>query len=144
MPTKETDTAFLREIPVRFCHCDPGGWVFYPRYLEMISCFVEEWFEDALRLSLWRLGHTRQVMTPTVHLGVDFAAPSRFGDRLTSRLWVVKLGRSSCELRIELSKLGQLRLTAHQVLVFIDARRERAVAIPPALAQRMRRFLLSR
>ena len=37
-------SAFQREILVRFGHCDAAGWVFYPRYFEMISDFVEDWF----------------------------------------------------------------------------------------------------
>ena len=43
--------AFQREILVRFGHCDAAGWVFYPRYFEMISDFVEDWFEDGLAAS---------------------------------------------------------------------------------------------
>ena len=35
---------FATEILVRFQHCDPAGIVFYPRYFEMISQSVEEWF----------------------------------------------------------------------------------------------------
>ena len=34
-------SAFQREVLVRFGHCDAAGWVFYPRYFEMISDFVE-------------------------------------------------------------------------------------------------------
>jgi hypothetical protein len=30
-------SAFQREILVRFGHCDVAGWVFYPRYFEMVS-----------------------------------------------------------------------------------------------------------
>ena len=29
--------AFQREVLVRFGHCDAAGWVFYPRYFEMIE-----------------------------------------------------------------------------------------------------------
>src|SRR5690242_12783792 len=43
--------AFQREVLVRFGHCDAAGWVFYPRYFEMISDFVEDWFEDGLEAS---------------------------------------------------------------------------------------------
>jgi hypothetical protein len=46
-----TMAAFQREILVRFGHCDAAGWVFYPRYFEMVSDFVEDWFEDGLEAS---------------------------------------------------------------------------------------------
>lgn len=45
----ESMAAFQREILVRFGHCDAAGWVFYPRYFELISDFVEDWFKDAQR-----------------------------------------------------------------------------------------------
>jgi acyl-CoA thioesterase FadM len=51
--------AYQREIPVRFGHCDPATFVFYPRYFEMINSFVEDWFEDGLEASFPGLCTTR-------------------------------------------------------------------------------------
>ena len=72
-------SAFQREILVRFGHCDAAGWVFYPRYFEMISDFVEDWFEDGLAASAPGLFHHKQILTPSVHFTVDFAV--RAADR---------------------------------------------------------------
>jgi acyl-CoA thioesterase FadM len=66
-------SAFQREILVRFGHCDAAGWVFYPRYFEMVSDFVEDWFEDGLEASAPGLFHHKQILTPSVHFTVDFA-----------------------------------------------------------------------
>jgi 4-hydroxybenzoyl-CoA thioesterase len=133
-------SAFQREILVRFGHCDAAGWVFYPRYFEMVSDFVEDWFEDGLEASAPGLFHHKQILTPSVHFTVDFMKPTRYGDRLTFNLWTVKIGRSSCELRIEASHGGELRMRVTQVLVFISAATARATAIPPELVSRMHRF----
>jgi len=132
--------AFQREILVRFGHCDAAGWVFYPRYFEMISDFVEDWFEDGLAASAPGLFHHKQILTPSVHFTVDFMKPTRYGERLTFNLWTQKLGRTSCELRIEASHQGEQRMHAKQVLVFISAATARATAIPPELLSRMHRF----
>ena len=132
--------AFQREILVRFGHCDAAGWVFYPRYFEMISDFVEDWFEDGLAASAPGLFHHKQILTPSVHFTVDFPKPTRFGDRLTFNLWTVKTGRTSCEIRIEASHHGELRMSVKQVLVFISAESGRATEIPPELVSRMARF----
>jgi 4-hydroxybenzoyl-CoA thioesterase len=132
--------AFQREILVRFGHCDAAGWVFYPRYFEMISDFVEDWFEDGLAASAPGLFHHKQILTPSVHFTVDFLKPTRYGERLTFNLWTKKLGRTSCELRIEASHQGELRMRAQQILVFISAATARATAIPPELLSRMHRF----
>ena len=75
--------AFQSEILVRFGHCDAAGWVFYPRYFEMISDFVEDWFEEGLAASAPGLFHHKQLLTPSVHFTVDFVKPTRYGDRLT-------------------------------------------------------------
>jgi len=85
--------AFQREVLVRFGHCDAAGWVFYPRYFEMISDFVEDWFEDGLEASAPGLFHHKQLLTPSVHFTVDFPRPTRYGDRLTFKLWTTKVGR---------------------------------------------------
>ena len=132
--------AFQREVLVRFGHCDAAGWVFYPRYFEMISDFVEDWFEDGLAASAPGLFHHKQILTPSVHFTVDFVRPTRFGDRLTFNLWTVKAGTTSCELRIEASHQGELRMRAKQVLVFISAASARTTPIPPELISRMHRF----
>ena len=132
--------AFQREILVRFGHCDAAGWVFYPRYFEMISDFVEDWFEDGLSASAPGLFHHKQLLTPSVHFTVDFFKATQYGERLTFNLWTVRVGRTSCEVRIEASHQGELRMRVKQVLVFISAQRARATPIPPELISRMQRF----
>lgn len=135
-------SAFQREILVRFGHCDAAGWVFYPRYFEMISDFVEDWFEDGLAASAPGLFHHKHVLTPSVHFSVDFVNPTHYGERLTFNLWVAKVGRTSCELRIEASHQNEIRMRVKQVLVFISADKQRATEIPPELISRMHRFEL--
>jgi|HubBroStandDraft_5_1064220.scaffolds.fasta_scaffold71777_2 4-hydroxybenzoyl-CoA thioesterase len=138
----KTMAAFQREMLVRFGHCDAAGWVFYPRYFEMISDFVEDWFEDGLMASAPGLFHHKKLLTPSVHFTVDFAKPTHYGERLTFNLWTLKVGRTSCELRIEASHQGELRMRVRQVLVFISASTARATAVPPELVARMQRFSL--
>lgn len=132
--------AFEREIPVRFRHCDAAGWVFYPRYFEMISDLVEGWLEDGLGCGAPGLFHERKILTPSVHFTVDFLKPARYGECLGFRLWAVNVGNASCELRIEASRLGELHMRVKQVLVFVSARTARAIAIPPELIAPMQRF----
>jgi 4-hydroxybenzoyl-CoA thioesterase len=106
----------------------------------MISDFVEDWFEEGLAASAPGLFHHKQLLTPSVHFTVDFIKPTRYGDRLTFNLWTVKVGRTSCELRIEASLGGELRMRVKQVLVFISSNTSRATEIPPELLIRMQRY----
>jgi 4-hydroxybenzoyl-CoA thioesterase len=135
--------AFQREIQVRFGACDPATFVYYPRYFEMINGFVEDWFEDGLEASFPGLLYHKGILAPTVHFTIDFPRPSRFGDRLTFNLEVLKIGRTSCTLKIRASCQGENRVVATQVLVFMEQSKRGAVAIPTDVAKRMRHFIES-
>jgi 4-hydroxybenzoyl-CoA thioesterase len=134
--------SFQREVQVRFGACDPATFVYYPRYFEMINSFVEDWFEDGLEASFPGLMYHKGILAPTVHFTIDFPRPSRFGDRLTFTLEVTKIGRSSCELRVQASSQGEVRLAARQVLVFMEATKRRSIAIPMEIAKRMKYYLI--
>lgn len=136
--------AYQQEISVRFGHCDPAAIVFYPRYFEMINSFVEDWFEDGLEASFPGLLYHKGIVAPTVHFTTEFPRPSRFGDRLTFQLEVEKIGKTSCTVQIRASCHGEARMTARQVLVFIDQARQVPVAIPLDIAKRMKRFAVDR
>ena len=132
---------FRREVLVRFAHCDAAGWVFYPRYFEMVSDFVEDWFAAGLQVSAPELLRRQAILTPSVHFTADFVKPAHFGERLQFTLSVRRIGRTSCELAIEASLAKETRMRMRQVLVFIAAAKGRAVAIPPPLVRRMQKFV---
>ena len=135
-------SSYQKEVQVRFGHCDPATFVYYPRYFEMLNGFIEDWFEEGLEASFPGLMHHQNIMAPTVHLDTDFPNPSRFGDRLTFKLQVAKIGRSSVNLEIEGSCQGQPRVTFKQTLVFMSASDRKAVAIPPDIVHRLKRYLV--
>jgi 4-hydroxybenzoyl-CoA thioesterase len=54
--------------------------------------------------------------TPTVHLSCDFSKPSFFGDKLTFRLSVVKVGNSSVRLKHTIHCGDEHRWSVDQVL----------------------------
>lgn len=92
---------FIKKEKIRFQHIDYAGIVFYPRYLEMLNCIVEDWFEEALDRPFSKMHETNGI--PTVDLKVQFKKAARLGETLTKKLWVIKLGDSSllCGFRFE-------------------------------------------
>lgn len=108
---------FERQRTVRFSDCDPAGIVFFPQYLVMLNGFVEEWFDEGLRIPYAGLIGGRRAGLPTVRLEVDFTAVSRHGEVLRLALAVERLGRSSLALRSEFHGGDELRLRVRQVLV---------------------------
>ena len=115
---------------VRFSDCDPAGIVFFPQYLVMLNGFIEQWFDEGLRISYSELIGRRRTGLPTVRLEVDFTAITRHGDDLLQTVAVEKLGRSSLALQIEFSAGAELRLRARQVLVCTSLDTHKPQALP--------------
>ena len=111
--------SYTRPFAIEFNHCDPAGIVFYPRYLEMVNHMAENFFADVVGHSYARIINDGNGC-PTVRLEADFRAPSRLGDRLTLRLRVAGVGRSSADLVIDgRGAEGDLRFTARKRMVWI-------------------------
>jgi 4-hydroxybenzoyl-CoA thioesterase len=129
------------DILIRFAHCDPAGIVFFPRYMEMFNNLVEDWCRDELDISFADLITGRGYGLPTVHLEVDFVAPSTIGETLSATLRVLAVGTTSLRLAIVLrGKDGGDRVRAETVLVLTDPHEHRAVAIPDELRRRVAAF----
>ncbi len=92
---------FIKTEKIRFQHVDYAGIVFYPRFLEMLNCLVEDWFEEALDRPFSKIHETNGI--PTVDLKVQFKKAARLGEILTKKLWVQNLGGASvlCGFRFE-------------------------------------------
>lgn len=133
--------AYRSAVLVRFGHCDPAGIVFFPRYMEMFNNLVEDWCREELQVSFAEIHERRGWGLPTVHLEVDFLAPSVLGEILSTSLVVRRVGTSSIGLDIELrGPDGSDRVRASTVLVLIDAKSRRAVPIPDELRARIAEF----
>jgi 4-hydroxybenzoyl-CoA thioesterase len=135
---------YRKQVLVRFGDCDAAGIVFYPRYLEMFNSLVEDWYREALQFSFTEIVTTRGWGLPTVHLEVDFLAPSRFGDLLSATLVVRDLGTTSVNLDIVLQGPdGAERVRGNVVLVLIDRSVHRAIPIPNEVRMRISAFQAS-
>jgi 4-hydroxybenzoyl-CoA thioesterase len=109
---------FTLQQKVRFQHCDPAGIVFYPRYFEMVTAAVEEWFGQRLGVPFATLHGPLGGAVPTASMSVDFHAPSRLGDVLEFRLRPTRIGRSSVGLAIVAYCGAEKRLSMESTLVF--------------------------
>ena len=133
--------AFVHEERVRFAHCDPAGIVFFPQYLVMLNTLVERWFDDGLGISYADFVIQRRLGLPTVRLECDFVAVSRFGERLTQRLAVENVGRSSLAVRAEFFGGDELRARFHQVLVCTCLATHRPQALPDDVRAALARYV---
>ena len=122
---------YRTEVLIRFCHCDPAGIVFYPRYVEIFHNIMEDWCRDVLHLPLSELMSVRHWGLPAVHLNLDFIAPSFLGEILAASLNVARLGKTSITLNIGL----QDRVRCQLVIVLVDLESRTPIVIPDDLRE---------
>ena len=107
--------AFETSRPLRFGDCDPSGIAYFPSYMDMLVGVTEDLFA-AIDWPWPRLAGERNISTPTVRLDATFLHPGFEGDRLTFRCTVIAIGRTSLDLRHEVSA-GEPLWRAEQRLV---------------------------
>ena len=108
-------TMFSFERELRFGDCDPSGIAYFPSYLNILNGVVEE-FWAAIGFPWPGLITVRKIGTPTVHLTCDFSRPSMFGDVLTFKLRIGRVGGSSLHLQHVISGADGMRWRAGQIL----------------------------
>ncbi len=108
-------TSFSFDRELRFGDCDPSGIAYFPSYLNILNGVVEE-FWTGIGFPWPGLIKVRKIGTPTVHLTCDFSRPSMFGDVLTFKLRIGRVGGSSLHLQHVISGADGMRWRARQIL----------------------------
>lgn len=108
-------TEFSFDRMLRFADCDPSGIAYFPSYLNLLNGVVEDFWAD-IGFPWPELITVRKIGTPTVHLTCDFSRPSMFGDLLTFKLRLGKIGRASLHLTHVVSGADGPRWRARQIL----------------------------
>ena len=135
------NSVYRKKILVRFGDCDAAGIVFYPRYFDMFNSLVEDWCREELNFSFSEIVTHRGWGLPTVHLEVDFVAPSVFGDVLSATLSVTALGKTSINLEILLQGPDSVdRVLGKVTLVLIDRKHHRAIPVPDEVRAKILKF----
>ncbi len=118
-------SAFRARRQVRFAHCDPAGIAYYPRLFELADTVIEDWTAEVI-------GVPRRVMhlgmglgLPTVTIEARFASPARLGDMLDFMLLVERVGGSSVDLALAVSREGEqlFAISYRQVLFTMETGR---------------------
>lgn len=135
---------FETELPVRFEHVDVWGIVFYPRYFELLSAVVEDWFQKALGISYRQFHEADSLGIPLVDIHCQFFNPSFLSDSLRFELRVTRMGRRSMSMNITCFCGDEKRMQADMTVVY--ARRQdgvgRSLDIPPELRAKIRPFVI--
>jgi 4-hydroxybenzoyl-CoA thioesterase len=130
---------------IHWGQCDPAGIVYFPRYLEIFDNCTELLFEAANgRTKLDMLDHFNAAGFPVVELKTTFKLPCRFGDKITIRSNVEKLGSASFIIGHQLFRSGELALAGRETRVWTAFEEGSKGKLSPAnLPEELRESLLS-
>jgi YbgC/YbaW family acyl-CoA thioester hydrolase len=124
---------FEHQLRVRFQHTDPAGIVFFAN----IFVYCHEAYEELLRaggMPLHEFLGTRAESLPLGHAEATFKRPFRFGQQVTVRVSVGRVGERSFRLEYDLFDDAKEHLaSAATVHVCIERATGRSVALPPDL-----------
>ena len=120
---------FSEHFVVRLPHTDAAGVIFYAKIFEIEEELFERWLELG-GFSVGAMLERRLAPTPIVHCSADFRKPVRVGDRLTTRLAGIDIGRSGYTLAWVFLINGELAMSAKVKRVAIDPEAGEAVDLP--------------
>jgi len=142
LPEATPQNAFRSRQMVQYVHCDPGGIVYFPRFFDMFSAVLEDWFAEGLGCP-WGadLIGQRNLGTPSVAIRAEFLRACRLGDTLEFALWPIHLGDSSVQLMLVGTAAGTERLRAAWTICIVSRDAFRSVPIPDDLRLRMQDFV---
>jgi 4-hydroxybenzoyl-CoA thioesterase len=96
--------SFRTRLRYRFGDIDDAGIAYYPKLLHYFHCAFEDWWSDGLGHPYPRLLHDDKIGLPTVKLEVEFYAPVRYGDEPWIHLGVLRIGTSSVEFAMWMTR----------------------------------------
>jgi 4-hydroxybenzoyl-CoA thioesterase len=90
---------FAASIKVRFSDVDRAGIAYYPRMVHWFHVAFEEFFENFCGVPYATVLEKENLGFPAVELRTEFLRPCRFGELLSVRVSLAKVGRSSSTFR---------------------------------------------
>ncbi len=108
-----------RHFTVEWCHCDPAGIVFNPRFFEFFDWGTWGLFEAVLGVRPADLARTFNIMgVPLVDASARFIAPARFGDKVEMTSRVSEFRRSSFDVEHRLHVGGAIAVEGLETRVW--------------------------
>ena len=132
---------YVHDVMLR--DCEPSGIVFLPRYFDMVHAVIENWMDEALDWPLSQIQGNDRLCLPFVDIKAEFPAPSRLGDRLTWRLSVRDVGRTSMWLELIGTTGAENRVLVTGTLVLSESIAMRTRRWPDAIVERVKDYQIA-
>lgn len=125
-------------IRVYYEDTDAGGIVFYANYLKFFERARTEWLR-ACGVDQHRLAEETGALFIVRSTAVDYRAPARLDDVITTLSRVGRIGRASVDFAQEAWRDGALLATGSIRVGCVDSATLRPTAIPPRVLDALRR-----
>jgi len=129
--------SFTTSLKVRFGDIDHAGIAYYPNLYHYLHIAFEEFFEEHVGITYPDLLDKERIGFPTVRVATEFVEPIRYGDILSIRISVPRIGISSADILFEATRMegSPPCIVSRQTVVAVDMRTFRPVPIPPRLRE---------
>ncbi len=132
---------FTCRSAIRFTHTDPAGYVFFPRFFEMLQATTEDWLTQRLGINFAEMILDRHLGNPTVHTECQFIKPCILGEYLDISLILEKIGTTSFTVRYIGCVAGEVRLRARSVQIMIETKTGRPVPFEDDFRRRLTEYM---
>lgn len=134
--------SFEYEFTIRFGEIDYARVVYYPRFFHLYHQTFEEWFSQALGAPYPDLVVGENLGFPAVRIESEFRNPLSYGDKISVRLELEKIGAKSLTCHYTIVRLsdGAVAASARITTVAVDNDSFESVEIPAQWRQRFEAF----
>lgn len=137
-------TAFTARHEVRFAHCDPAGFAYYPALFTLADAVIEDWTADVIGVTRRVLHLEQRRALPTVTMNATFTSPALLGESLDFSLVITASGRSSVDFAVAATSASEARFEIAYRQVLMDMNSRRAIAWPDEWRDRLHAAIQSR
>ena len=119
---------------VDFPMLDMAGIGFYPRIYDLAHRFFEDSWMEMCGVDYPHIIGEMMIGFPVVDIKSEFHAPFRYGDTVTAKIWISKIGSKSCTWQYRFSNQnGELLWSSEQITVCVSMTDMSSVVIPDVL-----------
>ena len=113
---------------------DGANIAYYPRIYDLSHRFFEESWEEICGIDYPQMINEMRIGFSIVHAQSDFMNPIKYGDTITCKIWISRVGEKSCTWQYRMRNQHGVELwNSEHVTVCVDMDSMQSKPIPAAL-----------
>ena len=129
-----TNMAVQLSRRVDFPMLDMAGIGFYPRIYDLAHRFFEDSWREMCGVDYPHIIGEMKIGFPVVDIKSEFHSPFRYGDTVTAKIWISKIGSKSCTWQYRFTNQnGELLRSSEQITVCVSMTDMSSMVIPDTL-----------